>query len=94
MSFVYAVQLWPEEMPHHIKIGFSINHRRRLRAFKTAAPHARFIGVWATRSGPHDEVRIHEYFELQCVGGEVFEVDPKEVIEVIEQEFCLDPISL
>jgi hypothetical protein len=89
MDFVYAVLLWPIEMPTHIKVGYSINPKRRLQQLRTAAPHARFVGVWACRSGRHDEERLHDYLEPYNIGGEVYDFDPADLIEIIEEEFCL-----
>lgn len=89
MDFVYAVLLWPDEMPTHVKVGYSIDPKRRLRQLRTAAPKAVFVGVWACRSGRHDEERIHEYLEPYNVGGEVYNFSPEDLIEIIEGEFYL-----
>ena len=89
MGFVYAILLWPDDMPTRIKVGYSVDPRRRLKTFRTSAPQARFVGVWACRSGRHDEYRLHEYLDDYRVGGEVFDFDPDDLIEVIEGDFCL-----
>jgi hypothetical protein len=92
VEFVYAVLLWPDEMPTRIKVGYSIDPNRRLRELRTAAPKAKFVGIWVCRSGKHDEERIHEYLEDHLVGGEVYDFDPDDLVEIIEGEFYLPKV--
>ncbi len=92
--YVYAVVLWPGDMPDRHKVGWSKDPSQRLRQYRTSAPRAELVGVWLARSGKHDEYRIHQYLEPYCVDREVFDLCIEDLKEVIENEFCLRPVEL
>jgi len=75
-GYFYCVRLSPE-LPHRVKLGYSVNVESRMKSYRTANPTLDLLGVWKCRrlrEKPMINSIMQEDWTHQ-VGTEVFDVD-------------------
>ncbi len=88
---VYAVLLWPQEIPDCIKFGYTTSMRTRFRQHRTLAPDCLLLAYWEV-SSPEAEVEMLAALDNSLGGpvkrrGEVYRTDPTAALNLIDGMF-------
>lgn len=89
----YYVMLDPDKQ-HVCKVGITTNPTNRLRAYKTAAPHAIFLGLYEIPDRKHEKQLLELIKDRFKVKSELVYCNPQIVKNIVEGYFMDNDIMI